>query len=271
MTPVADTSELPSRTSMLRRLAEERAGGVLERSTGLLYLVDGRVVHAESEAATALGQLVVGSGRLAKADWDEALERCGGDSRRAADHLVKDGQLADGALELCRLTALFDAAYFALAPGGGAARFRHGVTSEGGLGLSVPADRVLAEVSRRRALLHSLWPGPSMDHHPVVRGRPRPDRPPSVRLRELLDLADGERTPADLARALGRPAFHVLLEVRRLAVAGLVEPPRPPARRPTAPTRTGRSPAARSRAPDGFAAPDIALLQRVRDGLEACL
>ncbi|MBC9717404.1 transcriptional regulator [Streptomyces sp. TRM66268-LWL] len=270
MSPAAAIPELPTRASMLLRLAEEGAGGVLERAGGLLYLVDGRVVHAESEAATPLGRLVVGAGRLTEAQWAEALERCGGDSGRAAALLVKDGRLADGALELCRHTALFDAACFALAPGGGAARFRHGVAPEGGLALSVPADRVLAETARRRRLLASLWPGAAMDTQPVLRRTPGPDRPVPSRLRALLDLADGVRTPAELARALGRPAFHVLVEVRRLAIAGLVEPPGPRARQPTA-ARTGRSPAARSRAPDGFESPDIALLQRVRDALEACL
>ncbi len=271
MSAPAAVPELPTRSSMLTRLAAQGAGGVLDRSSGSLYLVDGQVVHAESKSATAFGQLLIGSRRLTYTQWAEALGRSGGDSRRAAAHLVKDGHLADGTVELCRLTALFDAAYFALAPGGGPARFRHGVTPEGEPGMSVPASRVLAESLRRRRLLGSMWPGPGMDDHPVVLRPPRADRPVPVRMRALAALADGSRTPADLARTLGRPTFHVLLDVRRLAIAGLVEPPGPRARQPTDGPRTTRPPTARSRGPDGFDTPDTALLQRVRDALEACL
>ncbi|MDV9187914.1 transcriptional regulator, partial [Streptomyces sp. SR27] len=81
------------------------------------------------------------------------------------------------------------------------------------------------------------------------------------RQRALLAAADGERTPAELARLLGRPAFHTLLDVRRLAAAGLVETPLdtgpepPPALLPVLPV----------------ADPDIALLRRLRDALEAHL
>jgi hypothetical protein len=44
---------------------------------------------------------------------------------------------------------------------------------------------------------------------------------------EVVANADRRRSPIDLARLLGRDAFTVMLEVRRMAGAGLVEPGRP--------------------------------------------
>ncbi|MFV2121672.1 transcriptional regulator, partial [Streptomyces sp. Act-28] len=80
--------------------------------------------------------------------------------------------------------------------------------------------------------------------------------------RQLLEGADGVRTPAQLAWVLGRPAFHTVLEIRRLAAAGLVETPAPD----TDPAPVPPSGAAPTAGP-----PDIALLRRVRDALEAHL
>lgn len=83
-----------------------------------------------------------------------------------------------------------------------------------------------------------------------------------TRQRALLAAADGERTPAELARLLGRPAFHTLLDVRRLAAAGLVETPLDPGPEPAPPPPVPALP---------VADPDIALLRRLRDALEAHL
>jgi hypothetical protein len=44
---------------------------------------------------------------------------------------------------------------------------------------------------------------------------------------EVVASADRRRSPVDLARLLGRDTFTILLEVRRMARSGLVEPGRP--------------------------------------------
>ncbi|AKN71620.1 hypothetical protein QR97_19035 [Streptomyces sp. PBH53] len=70
---------------------------------------------------------------------------------------------------------------------------------------------------------------------------------------------DGVRTATDIARNLGRQAFHTLVDVRRLTAAGQITPlptaPAPPP--PPAPPRPVTTD------------PDIALLKRLRDALEA--
>ncbi|MEI5103195.1 transcriptional regulator [Streptomyces sp. PmtG] len=216
---------------MLLRLAAEGATGALLRDSGTLYLADGLVSHAESASAPGVDVLLTAGGRLPRAVWDEAAGRAG-PRRGVGQYLVAEGHLTPGELEICSLTALYDAALFALAPGGGPTRFRHGVGHGIGAVRPVPAAAVEREARRRRSLLDRAWPGPAADTAPVVRRPAPPGTSVPRRQRALLDLADGRRTPGELSRLLGRPAFHVLLEVRRLAAAGLIDPPRPP---PTAP------------------------------------
>ncbi|WP_309248641.1 transcriptional regulator [Streptomyces sp. MNP-20] len=267
--PPTVRTALPARCSTLQRLAAEGATGALLRDTGTLYLTEGRVSHAESASAPGVDVLLVAGGRLPRTVWDEAAGRAG-PRRQVGGYLVAEGHLTPGELEICLLTALYDAALFALAPGGGPTRFRRGVGHGIGAVRPVPAAAVEREARRRRRLLDSAWPGPAIDTAPLVRRPGPPGGSVPRRQRALLDLADGRRTPGDLSRLLGRPVFHVLLEVRRLAVAGLIDPPRPPPPEPDAPGVPPRdSPAARAFGTDGFTPPDVALLRRVRDALEA--
>ncbi|MEV4916045.1 transcriptional regulator [Streptomyces tirandamycinicus] len=249
---------------MLLRLASERATGALLRDRGTLYLVEGQVVHAESPAAPGIDVMLSATGRLRADGWTEALREAGADGA-VGRYLVDSGLVSGGELEICHLGALFDAAFFALAPSSGPTRFRYGVAHWIGPVRPVAAEAVERETVRRRALLDRLWAHPETDTAPVVPA-PRTARLRTApRQRAVLDLADGVRTPADIARALGRPAFHTLVDVRRLAAAGLVETPRPaPATAPTPPPDVARLMAM-------SADPDVALLRRLRDALEATL
>lgn len=253
---------------MLVRLADERATGALLRDHGTLYLAEGRVVHAESPAAPGIDILLAVGGRLPREGWQRAVDEAGA-RREVGRHLVDSGRIGGGELEICHLGALYDAAFFALAPGSGPTRFRYGVAHWIGPVRPVPAAAVERETLRRRELLDQVWPYPAVDSAPVVPRPPAPGQSVTRRQRALLALADGVRTPAAIAWALGRPAFHTLLEVRRLAAAGLVDtPPDPPPG-----TRSGRP--ARPTLPAWIAEvsadPDIALLRRLRDALEASL
>ncbi|WP_329121757.1 transcriptional regulator [Streptomyces sp. NBC_01465] len=245
---------------MLERLAAEHATGALLRDRGTLYLVDGQVVHAESPSSPGLEVLLTATGRLRPEGWQEAVDRAGARGR-VGSFLVDSGQLAGGELEIVHLSALHDAAFFALAPGTGPTRFRHGVVHWMGPVHPVPTDRVEREAVRRRELLDQIWPYEAVDSAPVVRAPRTTDSPVTPRQRAVLALADGARAPQDIARLLGRPAFHTLIDVRRLAAAGAVETPRAPAPPPTVPAWVA----------DVAADPDIALLTRLRDALEATL
>ncbi|SEG74704.1 hypothetical protein SAMN05216223_109268 [Actinacidiphila yanglinensis] len=255
------TAEAPAAplSPMLVRLAEQRATGALLRDTGILYLLDGQVVHAESPAAPGIEVLLTVGGRLPADAWQEAVRR-GGAQCRTARWLVDHHRLAEGELEISQLGTLFDAAFFVLAPTGGPTRFRHGASHWFGPVRAVPVTEVEREARRRRRFLDTLWPCPQLDAAPV-RARHDPRLPPATRHeRAVLDLADGVRTPSAIAALLGRPAFHALVHVRRLAAAGRVAVPPPT-------TAPGPGPAPawfRDIAHDA----DAALLRRLRDALE---
>ncbi|MEU3979740.1 transcriptional regulator [Streptomyces sp. NPDC026672] len=264
---------------MLARLAEERATGVLVREHGSLHLTEGRVVHAESPHAPGLDVLLTARGPLDPDTWRRAADRAGG-AAGAVRLLGETGALGTAALEMCLLGALYDAGYFALAPSSTPGRFRYGDPLAPAPARPVPVAELERETLRRRELLERAWPDPATDARPLVRARPVAAPPVPARARAVLERMDGVRTAREIARELGRPAFHTLLEVRRLAAAGFVVPgPAPPVSPPPAGPSTTAPPARPAVHPtvhltthpttDPTTDPDIALLKRLRDALEA--
>ncbi|MFF0203517.1 transcriptional regulator [Streptomyces sp. NPDC005017] len=244
---------------MLTRLAEERATGTLEREHGCLHLADGQVVHAESPYAPGLGVLLPAHGTLEAEVWLEAVERA--DERHGAAGLLLDaGWLGRGALEVCHTGSLFDAGYFALCPSRSPGRFRYGSGHWLGTVRPVSVAALERETLRRRSLLESLWPDPRADSAPLLRTDAAvPGAGATARQRAVLALVDGVRTAPQIAHALGRHTFHTLVDVRRLAAVGLITagvPPPPPEPRQALPLPPTDD-------------PDITLLKRLRDALEA--
>ncbi|MEV4788093.1 hypothetical protein AB0K53_22030 [Streptomyces tuirus] len=274
--PTLRTDEPAS--ALLGTLAAQGATGALSTETGIVYLAAGHVVHAESAVTPDLGDLLTHSGALAPDGWWEAIDQAGRRCR-VGRQLVDSGHLAAGALELCHLGALFDAAYFVLAHDGPALRFRPGAAHWLGAVRSVPVDTVLRESRRRRELLHRIWPESAVDRAPLARV-PGPDAPdlPARRCRTLAQV-DGVRTAAQIATALACRTFHTLVELRRLAAAGLVAPVAPSIPGPSSASSPAPAPASapatvsaepgptpRPPAPDE---PDTALLRRLLHALEA--
>lgn len=253
---------------MLTRLAAERATGVLVRERGTLHLAEGRVVHAESPSAPGLDVLLTARGTLDAEAWREAVAETG-DGHRAGHRLVDGGHLAPGALELCRLTALYDAAYFVLAPSSSPGRFRYGAEDGPGCECPVPVAAVERETLRRRDLLHGIWPDPATDSAPLGRADRVAPPAPTPRQRAVLARLDDVRTATEIARDLGRPAFHTLVDLRRLAAAGAVAPrPQAPTEPPDGHTGLEELDALEALPPE-FTDPHITLLKRLRDALEA--
>ncbi|MFJ9742694.1 transcriptional regulator [Streptomyces sp. NPDC101166] len=243
---------------MLNRLAAERATGVLERERGVIYLADGWVVHAESSHSPGLEVLLLTHGTVDPGVWREAVEHAD-EERGAAGLLLEAGRIGRGALELCHLGALYDAAYFALAPSSTPGHFRYGPGNWFGVLRPVPVAAVERETLRRRELLDRLWPDPLPDSAPLLPAEPVAAPGLTARQRAVLALVDGVRTASDIARELGRQAFATLVDVRRLAAAGLLTAQFPP------PVPLPAPGLALPRVND----PDITLLKRLRDALEA--
>ena len=247
----------PSKTAAPGRLLTQVAG---ERRTGALvvgghpggtvYLIEGKVTYAESAAAPGVGELLTASGRLAGRTWQAALD-AGTSRARVGELLIAQGHLTQGELELCVLGAVYDAAYFALAPPAAPVDFLEGATHWLGPVVRVEAAAVNREARRRARLLDEIFPDARVDAAPVTPA----SRPPVERVTltaaqwELLVSADGQRTPADLAQLLGRAGYSTVQELRRLAALGLLELPGVPERPADAPAFV-RLPRARGTAVD---------------------
>ncbi|MFF4603338.1 hypothetical protein ACFY12_11390 [Streptomyces sp. NPDC001339] len=278
-------SREPAPAGLLDRCAAERVTGALRGPHGCVYLLDGAVTYVEDTAAPGLGVRLTAAGKVPPRGWRYAAETAG-PQRRGGQFLVSEGWLTQGELEICHLAALLDAAFFALPLPPEDTSFTPGTGHWLGVVRRISAAALLRATARRRALLDQLRPWAAADTAPVVPVHPAGNvLPATSRQRRLLDRADGRHTPCELAGALGQSAFVTLLDVRRLAAAGLVRMPataRPlPRRRPGAGLRGQPPPADGQRRPvvwhpavpdlpdlARITDPDIALLVRLRTALE---
>jgi len=199
---------------------------------GIVYLTDGWVSYVESPASPGVGELLTTSGRLPEVVWAPAL--ASGDE--VGPLLVAQGHLTQGELELCTLGAIYDAAFFVLSPAPARVRFEAGERHSVGQVCQVDAAVLGRELTRRRKLLDDVHPSSDVDTG-RLRATPRAPTPRLVITApqwELIVHCDGRRTATDLARLLGRAGYTTLLELRRLAAAGLIAatPPEEPADEP---------------------------------------
>ncbi|MGW4912411.1 hypothetical protein [Streptomyces sp. NPDC004270] len=210
--------------------AERRSCAVLVSGApgGVIHVRDGMVVGMETPGAPGVEVLLLKSYRITEDDWTAA--RAGGtDPARLALELVAQGLLGAAELEVIGQAALFDAA-FALAlirPDGWQVTDPRPLLDTGA---AVPPERLVTENSRRIRLLANergatarfardrLEPAPeARDPQRVARLSPRH--------RAVLTATDGRRTPRDIAFALGRGLFAVMLDLRDLLALGLLQPP----------------------------------------------
>ena len=231
------TSKTAAPVRLLSQVAGDRQTGALVvggHPGGAVYVLEGRVIYAESPAAPGVGELLTASGRLAGRTWQNALDQ-GTSTAQVGRLLVEQGHLTQGELELCVLGATYDAAYFALAPADAPVEFLGGATHWLGPVVHIDPAAITREVRRRTRLLDDIFPDARADTAIVTPvSRPPRERVTLTALQwELLVHADGQRTPADLALLLGKAGYATIQELRRLAALGLLELPEArPAERP---------------------------------------
>jgi hypothetical protein len=100
---------------LLTNLAESGRTGALhvdDPAGGVIYLVAGRITHAEAAGCPGIGERLVASGRLSAAAWETAYV-AGRFSGTVGRELVRDGQLGHHELA-CRVVATITAATHAL-------------------------------------------------------------------------------------------------------------------------------------------------------------
>ncbi|WP_407288968.1 hypothetical protein [Streptomyces sp. BP-8] len=270
----------PAPDGLLDRFAAQRVTGVLRGPHGSVYLLDGAVTCVEGAAAPGLDVRLTAAGKVPEQGWGQAVDAAG-PQHRVGQFLVREGWLTQGELEICHLAALLDAAFFALPLPPEATSFTPGTAHWLGAVRQISATALQQATARRRAQLDRLRPWAAVDSSPVVPVRPSGRARTTAGQRRLLERADGRHTPYELARSLGQSAFVTLLDIRRLAAAGLVRVPSPaalPRRRPGAcldgpppgPAHGRDTPTWQLPVPDllDTADPDIALLIRLRTALE---
>ncbi|MEV0128016.1 ADAM 12 protein [Dactylosporangium sp. NPDC050688] len=187
---------------------------------GVIFLRDGLVNGVESPTAPSVDRLLTAAGLVEERVWETIPSR-------PARALVEGGHVSAAEIELCALNALYDAAYFVLSTARAELRFAPDIEHWLGAECTVTADQVCDHVARQRRILDEVHPSDVTDTAPVRPVlRPGLDRVLVSGLQwEIVLHADGQRTPQELAGLLGRSAYAVTLDVRRLAAAGLIEAP----------------------------------------------
>ncbi|MDH6220385.1 hypothetical protein [Streptomyces pseudovenezuelae] len=261
--PLTGSRNIPSLLSALR--SQERSCTVVVAGApgGSIHVRDGLVVAMETPGAPSVEGLLLRSGRVSEEAWSSVRATDTTHEHLAAE-LVHRGLVGAGELEVVSLSALFDAA-FALSL---ATPDSWEVTDPVPTlyrNAGVTPERLLAEVSRRINLLAGE-PGSvaalarTRMESATAAGLPGAVGTLPARHQDVLANADGRRTARDIAFALGRGLFAVMVDLRQLLDRGLVRP-----RTPSADTRP--STAARG-APSAVspAAPEPVSLPRRRPG-----
>ncbi|MGW2557687.1 MarR family transcriptional regulator [Streptomyces sp. NPDC001514] len=194
------------------------------RPGGVFHLRQGSVVAVETSGAPGIEALLLRSGRVSEADWAElpAAEVTWG---RPGAALVARGHIGAAELQVVSAMAMQDAVFAVIAGD------MTDCVAEPDAGPAVPAGtgedpmRLLDTAARKLAALAALPQAVLPDREPVVAGR-GVDGPPddlTPQRREILFLADGRRTPRDIAFTLGRGVYNVTVETSRMLGEGLLE------------------------------------------------
>jgi hypothetical protein len=215
----------------LRRHAAAGHSAVLRvagRPGGTIYLTDGQIAGCETPGAPSLEVILLHSGRVTESDWNAAFTAAAVLDRPLPAVLVERELLGAGEAEALLRTALADAVFAVVT--GRVDGWAEAPAAPCALPLSPAAQAgwLLGEATRRSQVLASI-PGPALSAQDRIAtgrgtgpGTERADRGLSPRQRDLLALADGRRTPRDLAFARGRGLYETMLELTRMRAAGMV-------------------------------------------------
>jgi len=229
--------------------AADRLSGVLRvagKPGGTIHFSNGRIVAAETPGAPSLEVILLHTGRIDELGWDAAFAAASATGREMRNELIGRQLAGAGELEALSRLAVADAA-FAMASGivedcrAEAPATIPMVTLEPG----AEPGWLLDETSRRiRSLSPFSGPGDrARARVTLVPGAVRADLALGGGRDELAALANGRRTPRDLAFALGRGVYATMLELGRMQADGLIVTG-PGAAAPAEAPSAGRSPAA---------------------------
>ncbi|MFF8018701.1 hypothetical protein [Streptomyces sp. NPDC007929] len=215
-----------------------------------IHLRAGRVQAVETPGSPGVETLLRGSGRLTEEAWSAlcaAAESADGD---LAAHLEERGLLSRHTFDVICTSAVFDAAFVTALTVPDGWEVTEEATPVPWSGPSFAPRRLAAETTRRLDVLTAHWgaPAPEVARTPVLAAANPPQRIPP-RYAALLQAANGRRTPRDIAFALGRGTYAVMLDLARMRELGLLRGPTGPGtpRPSTAPRRPDRRSPGRGR------------------------
>jgi len=241
--------------ALLVGLRERRFTGAVTVSGspgGTIHVRDGLVVAIHTPGAPAPDALLLRSRRVDEDEWNAALEAGRGDGRPDAA-LVRTGVIGAGELDaLCR-AAVFDGAFaMSLSPSVDWTVDESVPTPAFAAYVGVEPQPLADETARRMLLLSGLW-GPLGEFAGSrITPAPRVEMarvPMSARFHDLLSAANGRRGARDIAFALGRGVYAVMLDLARMHGRRLVQREVPSAAGPV-PILTARMPGDPGPAPD---------------------
>ncbi|TDC68452.1 hypothetical protein [Streptomyces hainanensis] len=217
----------PSRnvSGLLRRLRDREFTGAVVVSGapgGTIHLRAGRVTAIDTPGSPPVESLLLKSGRIDEEAWS-AARATAGPSDPVGVTLVEHGLVGAVELEVVCAAAVHDAAFaLALTAPGGWDVAESALPPQVTAGPGVEPQALSQETGRRLTLLPRLW-GSATElvrgrvHAPALASDPLPPR-----YREILRFVNGRRTVRDLAFALGRGVFPVLLDLSRMRARHLV-------------------------------------------------
>ncbi|MET9218934.1 hypothetical protein ABZX65_09220 [Streptomyces sp. NPDC003300] len=214
--------------ALLAQLRQERFTGAVTVEGGpggTLFLREGLVGAVETPAAPSARSLLLKSGRIDEREWEAALAALPENGELGAV-LTARGSVTAAELFVVCTAALFDGAFaMALQPvTGWRTDPERGPGHGPGRGPELAAwpgqepARLTEETALRLRTLREMVPSVGEFARGAVRAEARSDADRiGERGRTLLLAANGRRTPRDLAFALGRGVYPVMLDLARIA------------------------------------------------------
>lgn len=216
----------------LARCRDEGVSGVLRvqgSPGGAFHLLGGAVVAVESPGSPGVGTLLLRSGRIDEAEWGAAHDAAATGAWPGVA-FAGAGRLGSAEFQVIHMMAAQDAVFAVLA-----GRLENCVLDPAGpddpvpslapaVGRGVGPEELLVEAGRRIAALASLPRQVSPDRDRVISlvGPGDEETLPAAR-RDILECANGRRSPRDIAFHLGRGVWAVTVEISRMLAEGLVE------------------------------------------------
>ncbi|MFF4704617.1 hypothetical protein ACWC4D_23400 [Streptomyces sp. NPDC001288] len=252
------TTRPRSLSSLLEELHEQRCTGTVLVSGspgGRVHLRSGRICAADTPGSPGPETVLRNTGRLGDEEWDAACAAATPGEPFAAV-LEGCGLLGRQEFDIVCTATMFDAA-FALAISTLESWEITDAVPVPWLGPTFSPRRVTTDTKHRLTVLEYMWGGPVADLAQLA-VRPAPDLPSRVpeRYATLLRAANGRRTPRDIAFALGRGTYAVMLDIARMNGLGLLHHDRPAARggRPSTAPRTAEPRPSADSTPEAAAA-----------------